>query len=141
MKYAGLTFLYARVPDLALATALERSLQSFAKPWNRVRAVDVFRDQTDLSSIGGLAGGVTRAIDESEFLILLACPESAKSYWVRQELTHWLQTKSTEKIVVVLTGGTVYWDRDTREISTGRRRRLFLIVCAAASSRSRSGSI
>lgn len=42
---------YARAPDLALATALERSLQAFAKPWNRVRAIDVFRDQTDLSSI------------------------------------------------------------------------------------------
>ncbi|HEU4927280.1 MAG TPA: hypothetical protein VFT24_09540 [Vicinamibacterales bacterium] len=112
MKYEAFLS-YARVPDLALATALERSLQAFAKPWNRVRAIDVFRDQTDLSSIGGLASGVTRAIDESEFLILLACPESARSYWVRQELTHWLQTKSTEKIVLVLTGGTACWDRDT----------------------------
>ena len=89
MKYEAFLS-YARVPDLALATALERSLQSFAKPWNRVRAVDVIRDQADLSSIGGLARGVTRAIDESGFLIVLACPESAGSYWVRQELTHWL---------------------------------------------------
>ena len=112
MKYEAFLS-YARVPDLALATALERSLQAFAKPWNRVRAIDVFRDQTNLSSIGGLASGVTRAIDESEFLILLACPESARSYWVRQELTHWLQTKSTEKIVLVLTGGTASWDRHT----------------------------
>jgi hypothetical protein len=61
-------------PTSALATALERSLQAFAKPWNRVRAIDVFRDQSNLSSIGGLASGVTRGIDESEFLILLACP-------------------------------------------------------------------
>src|SRR5688572_4391524 len=112
MKYQAFLS-YARVPDLALATALERSLQAFAKPWNRVRAIDVFRDQTDLSSIGGLARGVTSAIDESEFLILLACPESARSYWVRQELTHWLQTRSTEKIVFVLTGGSACWDRDT----------------------------
>src|SRR5688572_22557851 len=111
MKYDAFLS-YARVPDLALATALERSLQAFAKPWNQVRAIDVFRDETDLSSIGGLARGVNGAIDESEFLILLACPESARSYWVRQELTHWLQTKSTENIVLVLTGGTAEWDRE-----------------------------
>src|SRR5262245_24669758 len=112
MKYAAFLS-YARVPDLALSAALEKSLQAFAKPWNRVRAVDVFRDETDLSSIGGLARGVTGAIDESEFLILLACPESARSSWVRQELTHWLQTKSTEKVVLVLTGGTACWNRET----------------------------
>ena len=112
MKYEAFLS-YARVPDLAVATALERSLQAFAKPWNRVRAVDVFRDQSNLSSIGGLADGVTRGIDESEFMILLACPESARSYWVRQELAHWLQTKSTEKIVLVLTGGTARWDRNS----------------------------
>ena len=111
MKYEAFLS-YARVPDLALATALERSLQAFAKPWNRVRAIDVFRDQTGLSSVGGLAGGVTRAIDESEFFILLACPESARSYWVRQEVTHWLRTRSTETMVLVLTGGSARWDRD-----------------------------
>jgi WD40 repeat protein len=110
MKYEAFLS-YARVPDLALAIALERTLQAFAKRWNQVRAVDVFRDQTDLSSVGSLAQGVARAIDDSDFLILLACPESAKSYWVEQELTHWLQTKSIEKIVLVLTGGTVQWDR------------------------------
>ena len=32
MKYEAFLS-YARVPDLALATALERSLQAFAKPW------------------------------------------------------------------------------------------------------------
>ena len=64
MKYEAFLS-YARVPDLALATALERSLQAFAKPWNRVRAIDVFRDQSNLSSIGGLASGVTRGIDGS----------------------------------------------------------------------------
>ena len=64
MKYAAFLS-YARVPDLALAAALEKSLQAFAKPWNRVRAVDVFRDETDLSSVGGLARGVTGAINAS----------------------------------------------------------------------------
>jgi Tol biopolymer transport system component len=112
MKYEAFLS-YARVPDLALAAALGRSLQSFARPWNRVRAVDVFRDQTNLSSVGGLARGVTRGIDESEFLILLACPESAKSYWVMQELMHWCERKSIEKIVLVLTGGAAQWNRDT----------------------------
>jgi WD40 repeat protein len=116
MKYEAFLS-YARVPDLALATALESGLQSFAKSWNRVRAIDVFRDQTNLSSIGGLASGVTRALDESGFFILLACPESARSYWVRQEITHWLKTKSSDTIVLVLTGGSIDWPRNGNDFN------------------------
>ncbi len=106
---------YARVPDLALATALERDLQAFAKPWNRLRAIDVFRDQSNLASIGGLGRSITGAIDASGFLILLACPESARSHWVRHEVEHWLATKSTATIVLVLTGGSAYWNRETED--------------------------
>ena len=34
--------------DLSLAAALQEGLQHLAKPWNRRRAMEVFRDETSL---------------------------------------------------------------------------------------------
>lgn len=111
MKYEAFLS-YARVPDMGFAVALEQALQGFAKPWNRLRAIDVFRDESNLPGIGGLARSIAGAMDDSEFLILLACPESARSYWVAHEVGHWLEARATEKLIIVVTGGATHWNRD-----------------------------
>jgi hypothetical protein len=47
-KYkAFITYSHA---DMSLATALQSGLHSFAKPWYQLRAIRVFRDQTNLSA-------------------------------------------------------------------------------------------
>jgi hypothetical protein len=40
---------YSRAVDGLLATRLESALERFAKPWYRLRAISVFRDDTDLA--------------------------------------------------------------------------------------------
>ena len=40
---------YSHAADARLAEALERGLERLARPWNRVRAMSVFRDETDLT--------------------------------------------------------------------------------------------
>ena len=40
---------YSHAADARLATALEHGLERLARPWNRLRAMSVFRDETDLT--------------------------------------------------------------------------------------------
>ena len=68
---------YNHTADFATARVLERGLQRLARPWNRVRAMSVFRDESDLSLSPHMWPSIQQHLDESRFLIILACPESA----------------------------------------------------------------
>lgn len=70
---------YSRAADGKLAPALQDALQRFAKPWNRQRALRVFRDDASLSANPGLWSSIQSALDRSEFFVLLASPEAAMS--------------------------------------------------------------
>jgi hypothetical protein len=90
---------------------LQRGLQRFAKPWYRARALRIFRDDASLSVTSSLWKEAERALDESEYYLLLCSPEAASSEWVAKEAGHWRETKPIEKVLVVLTGGQLIWDR------------------------------
>jgi WD40 repeat protein len=92
-------------------------LQRLAKPWNRLRAVSVFRDQSDLALTPGLGSTISAALDGSRYFILLACPESATSTWVNREVAHWCDTKGTDHLLLVVTGGELAWDARVGEFS------------------------
>jgi MTH538 TIR-like domain (DUF1863) len=108
---------YSHATDGQLAPALQRGLQRLAKPWNRRRALNIFRDETGLSTNPHLWSSVQAALDESEWFILLASPEAAASEWVNKEIEHWLATKTADHILSVVTDGTWSWDANAREFS------------------------
>ena len=110
---------YSHAADGRIAPAVERGLQRLAKPWNRLRAVSVFRDQSDLALNPHLWTTISTALDGSRYFILLACPESAASIWVNREVAHWCDTKGTEHLLVVVTGGELAWDPDGGDFSEG----------------------
>jgi WD40 repeat protein len=85
-------------------------LERFAKAWYRLRALRAFRDKTGLSVTPELWGSIERALESSEYFVLLASPASAQSKWVRQEVEFWLQHRSTDNLLVVLTDGNIAWD-------------------------------
>lgn len=101
---------YNHAADGELAPAIERGLQRLAKPWYRLRALSVFRDMSDTGLSPSLWGTVQRQMAGSRWLIVLACPESAASHWVHQEVSHWCATKGVEQVLIVLTGGDLVWD-------------------------------
>ena len=130
---------YSHAADGRIAPAVERGLQRLAKPWNRLRAMSVFRDQSDLALTPGLWSTISTALDGSNYFILLACPESAASVWVNREVAHWCDTKGTDHLLVVVTGGELAWDPDVgRILARGRRR--YPTRCAGGSPRSRCTS-
>ena len=101
---------YSQASSRSLATAVERNLKRFAKPWYRVRSLSIFRDETDLSATPRLWSVIKQALDQSAFFILIADPISAKSPWVDRELQYWLETKSPETIIVIVADGLLIWD-------------------------------
>ncbi|WP_317787096.1 TIR domain-containing protein [Actinoplanes sichuanensis] len=114
MSYNGFIS-YSHAADGRLAPAVQRGLHHLAKPWNRRRALWIFRDQTGLSVTPALWSSIQRAIDSSDYFVLMASPEAAQSPWVNREIEHWVATKSADRILPVVTDGEWKWDRRTRD--------------------------
>jgi WD40 repeat protein len=108
---------YSHAADGMLAPAVQKACQNFAKPWHKMRALHVFRDETSLSANPHLWTSIEQALDDSAWFVLLASPEAAASEWVDRELAYWLTTRSAERILVVLTDGTMEWDRTDRRLT------------------------
>ena len=75
-----------------------------------MRAARVFRDDANLTAIGGLRAGVRAALDSSGYFILVAGPDSAASAWVDWELGYWLDRHPVETVLLAVSGGDVRWD-------------------------------
>lgn len=99
--------------DLKITRILQHALHGFAKPWYRMRAVRLYRDETNLGARPDLWGTIEAALDQSRFLLLIASPDAAKSFWVNREVAHWLETKGQSSILIVLTHGRLVWDKET----------------------------
>ncbi len=109
---------YAHDADGVFAPVVQRGLQHLAKPWNRRRAMEVFRDETSLAVSPGLWPTIRAALDASRWLVLLASPEAARSDWVGQEITHWVSSKGTDHLLIVVTDGSWVWDKASGDISS-----------------------
>ncbi len=102
---------YSHAADSLRATALQRSLEKLARPWYQVRSgLRIFRDGTDLAVAPHLEGEIQAALAQSEWLLLLACPNSAASKWVTKEVQWWLANRSVDRLLLVKTGGALAWD-------------------------------
>lgn len=101
---------YSHAADGALGPVLERGLEGLARPTFKLRAIDVFRDQTGLAASPGVWSGIVEHLAGSRWFILLASPRSAASLWCQKEIRWWLDTHGTERLLLVLTEGSVEWD-------------------------------
>jgi WD40 repeat protein len=110
---------YHHDADSRLANALQSALHRFAKPWYKLRALHIFRDQTNLAVNPALWSSIRDALDQSLFLILLASPESAGSPWVAKEAEYWITRNGPSHILIVLTGGALKWDHSTGSFTDG----------------------
>ena len=100
---------YSHAEDSALAAALQAGLERFSRPWYRPRVLRVFRDTTDLSAAPGLWAEITRALEISDWFVLIASPRAAESRWVRREVAWWLANKDHGKFLIALSSGTISW--------------------------------
>jgi hypothetical protein len=121
---------YSHAADGALAPVLERGMERLAKPTFKLRAIDVFRDQTSLSASPGVWSGIVDHLAGSRWFIVLASPRFAASPWCQKELRWWLDTHGTERLLVVLTEGDIAWDDAAADFDWARTTALPQAVAA-----------
>lgn len=108
---------YSHAADGRLAPAIQRALQQLAKPWYKMRALEVFRDETNLSVSPDLWASVEVELARSEYFILLASRGAAESHWVRREVEFWLANRSPKKLLIVATDGDIVWDTNASDFN------------------------
>ncbi len=100
---------YSHAEDHTLAAALESALLRFAWPVPGETAMRLFRDSSSLSATPELWPTIQKALDESEFLLLIASEEAARSVWVRREVQHWRTRGGAGRLLIALAGGAIVW--------------------------------
>jgi hypothetical protein len=96
---------------------MEHGLERLARPWTRLRAMSVFRDESDLTLNPDLWASISRRLDSSRYLVLMLSPESAASPWVNKEAGHWLDARGPDGLLLVWTGGELDWDDTAGDFS------------------------
>ena len=71
-------------------------------------------------------------MDSSEYFLLLASPQAAASHWVDQEVRHWLSKPRAERLLILVTDGTIVWDPAGGGPDRGRTDALPDALCRAA---------
>ena len=108
---------YARAGSATEAAALQTGIERFAKPWNRLRACRVFRDDASMSANAGLWSAIEGALTDSQCLILILSRAAAQSPYVNNEVRWWVEHKSPTTVLLVHDDGTLAWDRVSNRFS------------------------
>src|SRR5688500_7212506 len=103
--------------EKAIARKIQEALHRFARPFWKLRAVRLYRDETNLSARPDLWGTIAQALDASRFFLLMASPEAASSKWVGREVEHWLHRRGTAGLIIVRADGSVMWDGESRRFN------------------------
>lgn len=96
--------------DRHVATAIHKGLHRIGRRLGRLRALRVFRDDTNLAASPDLWGKITEALDQARYLIVVLSPQSAASHWVNEEVRYWLAHRGAEHLMLVLAEGQLRWD-------------------------------
>jgi WD40 repeat protein len=111
---------YSHAADGKLAPAVQNSLRTFAKPWYALRSIKLFRDATSLSANPALWPSIEAALSDSEWFLFFASPFAARSHWVQKEIAWWLENRSTDRLLIILTDGDIVWDDVTTDFDRQR---------------------
>jgi hypothetical protein len=103
---------YSHNDDARIAKAVHEGLLAIAKPWDALKMLSVFRDETGLRVGDVLDQTLSDALDASRFLIVIASPGAADSPWVRRELERFLSNHSSKQILIVQVRGDLAWDTE-----------------------------
>jgi len=95
------------------ARALELGLKRYARPFYKWPP-SIFRDEKKIKPGDELSESINLALESSEFLILIACPEAVKSTHVKDELDRWCNQLGNggNNLIIVHISGEIGFDAD-----------------------------
>ena len=99
--------------DIKVAETIHRSLEHFKVPkalkkklkYTKLR---LFRDKEELPITSNLSDDITKALHNSDFLIVICSTHTKESMWVQREIETFLQTHDYSKVFTVLVDGEPY---------------------------------
>lgn len=104
---------YSHGSTLKYAECLEQALKSYAKPF-LARPIRIFRDEKHAVPGHDLPGQIRKALEASDFLILLGSQRAASSTWVEKELKYWCgDLGRTKHLILLLEDGQAVFHEDT----------------------------
>lgn len=100
--------------DESWARWLQRSLENYklpkslraAQPDLPARLYPIFRDRDELASSTDLSESIQRAMAESDALIVICSPRSAKSHWVNEEIRRFREARDKARVFCLMVSGT-----------------------------------
>lgn len=111
MAFKRKAFISYSHSDEKLATWIQEKLEAFivpkeiAKEFGSRSLGKMFRDRVDLAAAGDLGTEIRKALEESEYLILLCSPKSAESEYVREEIRYFKSLGRTHSILAAIIDG------------------------------------
>jgi WD40 repeat protein len=98
--------------DRDVTSAIQKGLHQIGRRVGQLRALRVFRDDTNLTANPDLWAKITEALDGSRFMIVVLSPQSAASHWVNEEVKHWLSQRGHQGLMLVLAEGDLQWNAE-----------------------------
>ncbi len=96
--------------DRKVAIELQKRLERFhiSKKISAERQWKIFRDETELPASDDLSQNIKRALEKSEFLIVICSKTIKESSWCKREIEYFksLHDSTTNKIIAVLINGS-----------------------------------
>ncbi|MFE7273169.1 toll/interleukin-1 receptor domain-containing protein [Streptomyces sp. NPDC057623] len=124
----GVFLSYSGERDRRWLPHLQRVIEKQSRPWYKPPRIRVFLDDSSVSIGPQLWGKIEAGLDRSDWLVVLASPESKASVWVDREIEWWLEHKAVDNILLVVTAGQLVWDEQrgdwNPELSTALPTRL-----------------
>ncbi len=110
-EYAAFISYRHRDLDRAVARRTHELIEKYRVPRalrrdGKKRLGIVFRDTDELPVSGDLSADIRRALDHSEFLIVICTPDTPDSVWVEKEIRYFLSGHDRNHVLAVLAAGS-----------------------------------
>ncbi|MGW6355701.1 TIR domain-containing protein [Streptomyces sp. NPDC055092] len=106
----GIFLSYSGDRDRRWLPHLQRLIEKQSRPWYKPPRIRVFLDHSGVSIGPHLWDKIEAGLARSDWLVVLASPESKASVWVDREIEWWLEHKAVDNILLVVTAGQLVWD-------------------------------
>lgn len=98
--------------DIKVAEQIHRGLEHYRIPkalkQKNTGKLRLFRDKEELPITSNLTDDITRALNNSDFLIVICSTHTKDSIWVQREIDAFLQTHDRNRILTVIVDGEPY---------------------------------
>jgi tetratricopeptide (TPR) repeat protein len=114
--YAYRAFISYSHKDKDLAQRLHRDVESYRIPSKLVGKVTgvgktprrlrpIFRDREELPASGDLSAELSRALRQSQFLVVICSPAAARSKWVNEEILQFKRVHGDNRVLALVADG------------------------------------